>query len=93
MAGRPKGLPKTGGRKPGVRNKVTAEIKSLAQQYGKAAFERIVAMTKSADERVALNACQEVLNRAYGKAPQPQTGEDGEGPIELRISWGGSEKS
>lgn len=37
MAGRPKGLPKTGGRKPGVTNKVTATVKEAIE----AAFDQV----------------------------------------------------
>lgn len=84
---RPKGLPKTGGRKAGSRNKITPEIKTLAQQYGKQAFERIVKLMASPDERVCFSAAQEILNRAYGKSPQPQTGEGGEGPVKLEVAW------
>jgi hypothetical protein len=87
MAGRPKGLPKSGGRKAGTPNKATAEIKTLAQQYGVRALQRVVALMVSEDERVSLSACQEILSRAYGKPPQPQTGEGGEGPVKLEVTW------
>ena len=38
--------------------------------HSKQAFAQIVKLTKSDNERVSLSACQEVLNRAYGKPEQ-----------------------
>lgn len=37
--GRPKGLPKSGGRTKGTPNRVTADIKALAQTYGPEAID------------------------------------------------------
>lgn len=72
-AGRPKGLPRTGGRKPGTPNKATVEVRTLAQQYGPKALQtlaKIMADTKEvASARVS--AAKEILDRAYGKSPQP----------------------
>ena len=79
---------------PGGRPKAVVEIRDLARQHGRAAFERIVGLMHSADERVALTASQEVLNRAYGKPPQPQTGEGGEGAILVHvISFAASDRA
>jgi hypothetical protein len=55
---------------PGGRPKVLEEIKTLARANGEAAFRKILALMDSEDERVALAAAQEVLNRAYGKPQQ-----------------------
>ena len=55
---------------PGGRPKTVAAIRDLAQMRAPEAFERVLELTKSTDERVALAACQEVLNRAYGKPMQ-----------------------
>ncbi|TXH52118.1 MAG: hypothetical protein E6Q97_16830 [Desulfurellales bacterium] len=55
---------------PGGRPKILEEVKSLAREKGRAAFERIVELMGSDDERVAFAAAKEVLDRAYGKAPQ-----------------------
>jgi hypothetical protein len=78
---------------PSGRPKVAAEIRSLAQQHGREAFERIVYLAASDDERIALAASQEILNRAYGKPPQAHAGEDGEGPVRhiLEVVWVGRE--
>lgn len=55
---------------PGGRPKVVKAIRELAQAVGPDAFQRVIELTRSEDERVALAACQEVLNRAYGKPEQ-----------------------
>ena len=65
MAG--KGKAKTGGRKKGVPNKATAEVKALAQEHGPEMIRKLLALTKSEDERIQLVA---MLDRGYGKAAQ-----------------------
>jgi enoyl-[acyl-carrier-protein] reductase (NADH) len=79
MAGRPKGLPRTGGRKPGTPNKVTADVRALAQQYGADAISILHCIAKSIDTPAAarVSACKELLDRGYGKAPQPMTVDPG----------------
>lgn len=71
--GRPKGLPRTGGRKAGTPNKVTADVRAMAQKYGPKALkvlgEIMGGTAQPAAARVA--AAKELLDRAYGKAPQP----------------------
>lgn len=74
QSGNPHGVPKA-----------TLELKKLAQQHAPEAFLKICELMKSKDERIALAACQEVLNRAYGKPAQAVTGEDG-GPIEGKLT-------
>ncbi len=61
---------KTGGRVKGSVNKVKAEIKELAQQYGEEALHRIVELMRSDEPKVAFSAAQEIMNRAYGKPTQ-----------------------
>ncbi len=62
---------KTGGRKAGTPNKVTAEIKGLAQMHGEAAiYELVRLMTEARSEMVRVVAIGEILNRGYGKASQ-----------------------
>ena len=65
--GRPPGLKKTGGRKKGVRNRVTRQIKDLALPYGKRAFIRLAKLLKSDDDKIVLAASREILDRAYGR--------------------------
>lgn len=55
---------------PGGRPKVLETVRDLARQHGPAAFERVVSLMASDDERVAFAAAQEILNRAYGKPTQ-----------------------
>lgn len=71
--GRPKGLPRTGGRKPGTPNKVTADVRALAQKYGPKALKVLGEIMGGAAQPAAARvaAAKELLDRAYGKAPQP----------------------
>ena len=80
-----KGSQKTGGRRKGVPNKATADIKAACQKHGPALVKVLVALSKSEDERIVLGAVKELLDRGYGKSPQPMTGGDGEGPAIVRI--------
>lgn len=62
---------KTGGRKAGVPNKATADIKALAQQYVPAAIREIARLsTEAVSETARIAAGSVLLDRAYGKAPQ-----------------------
>jgi len=75
------------GRPKGAANKITAEIKAVAQKHGPAAIAelaRIAAKSESDAARVA--ACREILDRAYGKSPQAITGEDG-GAVAVRTEY------
>ena len=70
MAG--KGNPKGAGRPKGVPNKITADIKALASQYGESAIMTLVGIMQDIEcvpaARVA--AAKEIMDRAYGKAAQ-----------------------
>ena len=64
------------GRKPGTPNKITAEIKELAHQYGPDALQELFRLAKHAEsEQARVAACKEILDRAYGKSVQPIHGE------------------
>jgi hypothetical protein len=52
---------------PSGRPRIVQEIQELARSAAPAAFDRVVALMNSDDERIALAASQEILNRAYGK--------------------------
>ena len=54
----------------GGRPKVVSAILEMAQQNGLEAFQRVIELTQSKDERIALAACKEVLDRAYGRPEQ-----------------------
>lgn len=71
--------PKTGGRVKGARNKATAKIKDLAQPYGAEALDVLATIMRDVEvsENARVSAAKELLDRAFGKAPQAHTGEDG----------------
>jgi hypothetical protein len=75
---------KTGGRKKGTPNKVTAEIRLLAQLEGPATIARLVKLRGHKNGAIAVAACRELLDRGYGKATQPISGEGGE-PITIQV--------
>lgn len=81
MAGRPKGLPKTGGRKAGAPNRVTADIKALAQTYGPEAVDTLAEIMRDGSHPPAARvaAAKELIDRGFGKAVQPTelSGKDG----------------
>lgn len=68
------------GRPKGVPNKITADVKVLAQQYGAQAIKTLASiMVKSGDEKAQIAAAKELLDRGYGKSTQSTeiTGKDG----------------
>lgn len=72
---------------PGGRPALLKEVRALAGEFTEEAVRGLVAIardeTQPAPARVA--AWDKILDRAVGKAAQPQTGEGGEGPIRLKI--------
>ena len=81
-----------GGRKAGVPNKATGEIKEIARRWGPDAIKALAGIagldpdgTPAQSEQARIAALAILLDRGYGKAPQPQTGEGGEGPMTLRV--------
>lgn len=73
------------GRKPGAPNKITADIKAIAQTYGEESIIGLIELSRDPETPAAARvaAYREVLDRGYGKAKQgiEMTGEDG-GPVE-----------
>lgn len=64
-----------GGRKAGTPNKVTADVRAAAQKYGPKAL-KVLAKIMECDKQPAaarVSAAKEILDRAYGKSPQPVT--------------------
>jgi hypothetical protein len=89
--GRPKGLPKTGGRKSGTRNKATdAEVGSLsdlARQHTAIAINRLVRVAQSSESDAAgVAAATAILDRGYGRPPQQLEVAGGAKPVELNIT-------
>jgi hypothetical protein len=63
------------GRKKGTPNKVTAEIKGLAQKYGPEPIAELARLaTKAESEAARVAAIKELLDRGYGRAVQPIEG-------------------
>lgn len=62
---------KTGGRKAGIPNRSTAELKQAAQQYTQQALATLAwVMANSQSDQARIAAARELLDRAYGKAMQ-----------------------
>ena len=67
-----------GGRKAGVPNKVTAEVRTLARERG-AAIQELARFAKEApSEQARISACNALLDRAYGRSQASQ-------PVELDL--------
>lgn len=68
-----------GGRKPGTPNKVTADVRALAQRHGPGAVATLaeIMADKTQPAAARVSASKEILDRAYGKSPQPITDGDG----------------
>lgn len=57
------------GRKKGIPNKATAELKDLARQYTCEALEALVKILRDSEsDQAKVSAAREVLDRGYGKA-------------------------
>ena len=77
-----------GGRQKGTPNKVTADIRAAARLHADDALGELSRIMKHGQSETArIAACKEILDRAYGKSPQAMTGEGGEGPQHVRVSW------
>lgn len=64
---------------PGGRPKELAELKELAREHTPMAIEKLAEIAQVADSDAArVAAIKELLDRAWGKAAQAITGEDGE---------------
>ena len=67
--GRKPGKPKTGGRKKGTPNRVTADIRQLASLHGANMIKELARLAlKSESEQVRVAAIREMLDRGYGKS-------------------------
>lgn len=78
-----------GGRKKGTLNKATASVREIARKYAPDVIERLGWLARNAESETAqIAAGREILDRAYGKSPQPMTGEDGEGAVRIIVETG-----
>lgn len=73
---------KTGGRKKGVPNKKTAEVKVLARIYTQDAIDTLAKILAGRNKTLALAAARELLDRGWGRPMQAveMSGPEG-GPI------------
>jgi hypothetical protein len=64
---------------PGGRKPIAPEVKDALRELNPRAIERLRELLESGDERVAMAALKEVLDRNLGKPPQTMalTGEEG----------------
>lgn len=71
------------GRPKGRRNKVTAEVKSIAQRYGEEAITNLVEIMRdvAVPPAARVAASKEILDRAYGKSTQPIAGDPSMPPV------------
>jgi hypothetical protein len=62
-----------GGRKAGVPNKATAEIRALAREHGPDVIRELARIAKEAQsEQARISACNALLDRAYGRSQASQ---------------------
>jgi hypothetical protein len=76
------------GRPPGRPNKVTADIKALAQVHAESAIRELATiLTTSENDQARIAAAKELLDRGFGKATQHAeiTGKD-DGPVEMKTT-------
>src|SRR4051812_12310297 len=61
------------GRPKGVTNKVSKDVRALAGAYGPKALKTLaeIMMCKKSPAAARISAAKELLDRAYGKSPQP----------------------
>ena len=88
MAGRPKGIPKTGGRKAGTPNKLNATARALMEQFGFDPLKGMISIAIDADQEPAIRARMyaELAQYAYPKLRAMElTGAAG-GPIAVDVT-------
>lgn len=82
---RPAGLPKTGGRKPGAKNKITADVKEAAQAFTNDAIETLASIMRAEEQPAAARvaAANALLDRGHGK---PKQSVDVEADVKAQIT-------
>src|SRR5215510_5400056 len=72
---KPKGSPKTGGRKKGTPNIMTRELKEICRHEAPALVKELIRLATGAEsEAVRVAAIKEMFDRGFGRAPQPIEG-------------------
>ena len=74
--------------------KATADIRSLARAQTALAIRTLTGVcgSKAAPAAARVSAAQALLDRGWGKAPQPHTGEDGDIRVTVRTITEGRHK-
>jgi hypothetical protein len=82
------------GRPAGIPNKASGAVKEVAQRFGLDAIQRLADLAglgapgaKAESETAQIVAIKELLDRGYGRATQPISGEDG-GPVKMLVYTG-----
>jgi hypothetical protein len=76
---------KTGGRRKGTPNKVTAELRGVVQQYTLAALEGLAQIARTSESDAAkVAAWKAILDRGHGRPAQAITG----GPVTIVVETG-----
>ncbi len=81
------------GRKPGVPNKCSGEIRGIAREFGPAAITRLAELAglapgeRGEGQAVQVAALKELLDRGYGKATQPMSGDRDMSPVSYEFRW------
>lgn len=68
---------------PGGRPKALTNFEDLARSRSVQALDKLWEIAQSGRSMPAVRACEIIIERAWGKAPQPITGGDG-GPVLVR---------
>jgi hypothetical protein len=86
--GNPANLTRTGvGRKKGVPNKATAEIKALCREHAPSVIKELARLSlKGRSEQARVAAAKELLDRGFGKSVQPHDGDGEGGAIKLQVN-------
>lgn len=71
---------------PGGRPKSVKEVQELAREHTVDSIKALVKNLKDESGTVRNAAATELLNRAWGRAPQVITGEGGEGPLKAEVT-------
>lgn len=84
---RPKGLPKTGGRKPGIRNKLSESARQLMQEFGFDPLKGMMAIAADPKNDMGLRGrmYSELAQYAYPKLRQVEHSGPGGAAIALAI--------
>jgi hypothetical protein len=66
--------------------KLPIDLQSLARSYTKMSIDVLSGIAQAGEsESARVTACGMLLDRGWGKSPQPVTGRNGEEPIEVTI--------